>query len=67
MMELMIKTELGSFRHDLLALRNRHNGGVSHLTDEALCRTGGGATGNRSKVPIHMADLGTDISNRSSR
>ena len=56
----MTKTELKSFRDDLLALRNRHISDVSHLTDEALRRTGGGATGNLSKVPIHMADLGTD-------
>jgi len=56
----MTKTELKSFRDDLLALRDRHISDVSHLTDEALRRTGGGATGNLSKVPIHMADLGTD-------
>jgi len=40
----MTKTELKSFRDDLLALRDRHISDVSHLTDEALRRTGGGAT-----------------------
>jgi len=56
----MTKTELEAYRESLLALRNRHNGDVSHLTDEALRRTGGGAAGNLSNMPIHMADLGTD-------
>ena len=51
-MELMIKTELGSFRHDLLALRNRHNGGVSHLTDEALRRDGW----KRDRKPVESSD-----------
>jgi RNA polymerase-binding protein DksA len=56
----MTKTELESYRESLLALRNRHNGDVSHLTDEALRRNSGGAAGNLSNMPIHMADLGTD-------
>jgi RNA polymerase-binding protein DksA len=56
----MTKTELHAFRDQLIALRDRHNGDVSHLADEALRRTGGGAAGNLSNMPIHMADLGTD-------
>ncbi len=56
----MTKTELETFRENLMALRDRHNGDVSHLADEALRRTGGGAAGNLSNMPIHMADLGTD-------
>src|ERR671935_912224 len=56
----MTKTEIEAYRTSLLALRDRHNGDVSHLTDEALHRTGGGASGNLSNMPIHMADLGTD-------
>src|SRR5262249_15189382 len=56
----MTQTEMEAYRDNLLALRNRHNGDVSHLTDEALRRTGGGAAGNLSNMPIHMADLGTD-------
>jgi RNA polymerase-binding protein DksA len=56
----MTKTELDTFRDSLVALRDRHNGDVSHLADEALRRTGGGAAGNLSNMPIHMADLGTD-------
>jgi DnaK suppressor protein len=56
----MTKVELEAYRDSLLALRNRHNGDVTHLTDEALRRAGGGAAGNLSNMPIHMADLGTD-------
>src|SRR5438445_5822511 len=56
----MTKTEMKSYQDQLQALRDRHNGDVSHLADEALRRTGGGAAGNLSNMPIHMADLGTD-------
>jgi RNA polymerase-binding transcription factor DksA len=56
----MTKTEMDVYRESLLALRDRHNGDASHLADEALRRTGGGAAGNLSNMPIHMADLGTD-------
>src|SRR5438105_8785888 len=56
----MTKAELQTYQDQLNALRNRHNGDVSHLTDEALRRTGGGGSGNLSNMPIHMADLGTD-------
>src|SRR5213082_58877 len=56
----MTKAELQTYQDQLNALRNRHNGDVSHLTDEALRRTGGGTSGNLSNMPIHMADLGTD-------
>src|SRR6516165_1268774 len=57
---MMTKTDLHAYRDLLIALRDRHNGDVSHLADEALRRTGSGATGNLSNMPIHMADLGTD-------
>jgi RNA polymerase-binding transcription factor DksA len=56
----MTKTELQAYRDQLESLRARHNGDVSHLADEALRRTGSGAAGNLSNMPIHMADLGTD-------
>ena len=56
----MTKAELDGYRASLLDLQNRHNGDVSHLADEALRRAGGGAAGNLSNMPIHMADLGTD-------
>src|SRR5437773_2815967 len=56
----MTKAELENYRQSLLTLRERTNGDASHLADEALRRTGGGAAGNLSNMPIHMADLGTD-------
>jgi RNA polymerase-binding transcription factor DksA len=56
----MTKAELDGYRTSLTTLQNRHNGDISHLADEALRRAGGGAAGNLSNMPIHMADLGTD-------
>jgi RNA polymerase-binding protein DksA len=56
----MTQAELASYRKQLLDLRNRLNGDVSHLTTEALRNTGGEASGSLSNTPIHMADLGTD-------
>ncbi len=55
----MTRTELEGFRRQLLALRDRLDGDVSHLTDEAM-HTADQASGNLSHVPLHMADLGTD-------
>ena len=56
----MTQAELNGFRQQLLDLRNRLRGDVSHLTSEALRKTGGEASGSLSNTPIHMADLGTD-------
>ncbi|HKI34606.1 MAG TPA: TraR/DksA family transcriptional regulator [Gemmataceae bacterium] len=56
----MTHAELEGFRQQLLDLRSRLRGDVSHLTSEALHKTGGEASGNLSNTPIHMADLGTD-------
>jgi len=56
----MTKAELKNYQQMLLDLRDRLNGDVSHLTDEALHQTGREAGGNLSSMPIHMADLGTD-------
>ena len=55
----MTRNELEGFRQQLLALRDRLNGDVTHLTDEAM-HTADQAGGNLSHVPLHMADLGTD-------
>src|SRR5262249_54810761 len=49
-----------SFRQELLSLRSRLKGDVSHLANEALRKAGGEASGSLSNMPIHMADLGTD-------
>ena len=56
----MNQAELDTFRQQLLELRIRLRGDVSHLTTEALRKTGGEASGSLSNTPIHMADLGTD-------
>src|SRR5947209_8379856 len=57
---MMTKNEMEPYRVKLEELSQRHNGDLSHLTDEALHRSGSGAAGNLSSMPIHMADLGTD-------
>ena len=56
----MSQADLESYRQQLLDLRHRLRGDVSHLTHEALHETGGEASGSLSNTPIHMADLGTD-------
>ena len=55
----MNKSEIEAYRQQLTELRERLNGDVSHLTNEAL-QTESGAASNASSMPIHMADLGTD-------
>mgnify|MGYP000253550105 CR=1 FL=1 len=55
----MTKAELEAYRQQLIQLRERLNGDVSHLADEALRKTEGSG-GNLSSTPIHMADLGSD-------
>lgn len=56
----MTKAVLDTYRQQLVALRSRLKGDVSHLADEALRKAGGEASGSLSNMPIHMADLGTD-------
>jgi DnaK suppressor protein len=56
----MTQADFDTFRQQLLDLRSRLRGDVSHLTSEALRKTGGEASGSLSNTPIHMADLGTD-------
>jgi DnaK suppressor protein len=56
----MTQAEMDGYRQQLLDLRSRLRGDVSHLTSEALHKTGGEASGGLSNTPIHMADLGTD-------
>ncbi len=56
----MSKAGLEIFRRNLLALRSRLSGNISHLTEEALRANGSATGGNLSRAPLHMADLGTD-------
>jgi RNA polymerase-binding transcription factor DksA len=58
--DTMTQADFNGYRQQLLDLRSRLRGDVSHLTREALRETGGEASGSLSNTPIHMADLGTD-------
>ncbi len=52
--------DLEIYRKRLLEFRNRLRGDLDQMTDEALHRNQAEASSNLSKVPMHMADLGTD-------
>ena len=56
----MTKADLETYRQQLSALGRRLSGDVSGLANEAFQKTGGGASGNLSNMPLHPADLGTD-------
>jgi RNA polymerase-binding protein DksA len=56
----MSKTDLNTFRDQLVRLADRLNGEVSSLASEALRATGAEASGGLSRTPMHLADLGTD-------
>jgi RNA polymerase-binding transcription factor DksA len=56
----MTAAEMDEYRQHLLTLRDRLDGDVSHLADEALRKNQREASGNLSSMPIHMADIGTD-------
>ena len=51
---------LDEFRQLLLAKRAELIGDVDHMTSEALRDSQPGGVGSLSKVPIHMADVGSD-------
>ncbi|MFM7205419.1 MAG: TraR/DksA family transcriptional regulator [Planctomycetaceae bacterium] len=52
--------ELKVFRTTLESLRSRLRGDVSTMADAALRHSGADASGDLSRMPIHMADIGTD-------
>jgi DnaK suppressor protein len=57
----MIKAaELKVFRTMLESMRSRLRGDVSTMADAALRNTGAEASGDLSRMPIHMADIGSD-------
>ena len=58
--DVLTKSELGEFRQMLLEKRAELAGDVSTLHNEALNRNRQEAAGDRSSMPIHMADIGTD-------
>ena len=56
----MKKAHMQVCKERLLALRARLRGEVSHMADSALNSGRSEAKGDLSRMPIHMADLGTD-------
>src|SRR3989442_15597973 len=56
----MTKAELENYRQQLLTLGKRLNSEAATLAAEALRGSGGDGAGNLSKLPIHLADLGSD-------
>ncbi len=54
------KEVLDEFRQLLLTKRAELIGDVDHMTSEALRDSQPGGLGSLSKVPIHMADVGSD-------
>jgi DnaK suppressor protein len=56
----MKKSEAKVYKQQLLALRSRLRGDVSTMAEAALKKNGIEATGDLSRMPIHMADIGSD-------
>lgn len=55
----MKKAELKVYREQLVALRARLRGDVTTMADSAL-KSGANNNGDLSRMPIHMADIGSD-------
>jgi RNA polymerase-binding transcription factor DksA len=56
----MKKSETKAYKLQLLGLRARLRGDVNAMADAALKKNGQEATGDLSRMPIHMADIGSD-------
>ena len=56
----MNHADMQAYKERLLALRARLRGDVSDMADGALNSSRAEANGDLSRMPIHMADLGTD-------
>lgn len=56
----LTEKEIGVFREQLLALRARLCGVVTAITDNALSKDSLDGTGERTSMPIHMAEAGSD-------
>ena len=56
----MTKSEIEQYKQHLLDLSKRLKSDMSSLTTEALRGTAGDQAGNLSKLPLHIADLGSD-------
>ena len=60
MLKSLKAAEIKAFRIALETMRARLRGDVSTMADAALRHTGADASGDLSRMPIHMADIGTD-------
>jgi DnaK suppressor protein len=56
----MTKTDLNHYRRRLLALKRRLGAELTDLEEEAMRPVGGEASGSRSDVPVHPADLANE-------
>ena len=56
----MKKAEMKVYRNQLVALRSRLRGDVNQMADSALKKTRSESNGDLSRMPIHMADIGSD-------
>lgn len=56
----MNRTELKEYKERLLALRARMSGDVDHLRETSLRTSRSESNGDLSRMPIHMADIGSD-------
>jgi RNA polymerase-binding transcription factor DksA len=56
----MKKTDMKTYKDRLIALRARLRGDVNAMADAALKQNGTEANGDLSRMPIHMADIGSD-------
>jgi RNA polymerase-binding transcription factor DksA len=56
----MTKSDVEQYRRQLLDLSHRLKGDISSLAKEALRSTAGDQSGGLSKLPLHLADLGSD-------
>jgi RNA polymerase-binding transcription factor DksA len=56
----MKKSEMKPYKETLLALRARLRGDVKAMANAALNTSGSESNGEHSRMPIHMADLGSD-------
>jgi len=56
----MKKSEMKVYKAQLLLLRARLRGDVSAMANAALKKNGDEAMGDLSRMPIHMADIGSD-------
>lgn len=56
----LTKVELKSYRERLLAIRARLRGDIHYLAEAALKPSGAEESSSSSKMPIHMADIGSE-------